>query len=276
MDYSLLFNIQITNVLSVNIIQAFDIRNVPPNCSIFLVIFLLPYPKPLFKTKPFSVASVIYIHQLFRQCVLEKDLRRVALLCQMYARFSAGDQTPVVHFVGETKVRLKDLNLQVSKTHWLSLLPHMENVDNDDEQCSSGELQFALSYSPTVQRLTVILLKVRNVHNSEGRVPNAILIRVYLVSGPKVLRKKTSIQKIVDGGAEFNESIIFTVGQIQLNKAYLRASVREAHSMTEFSTIGHVTVGARRSGKELGHWQRMIDNSKSPCTMWHRLMMKKR
>ncbi|KRZ20821.1 Synaptotagmin-12, partial [Trichinella pseudospiralis] len=198
------------------------------------------------------------------------------LLCQMYARFSAGDQTPVVHFVGETKVRLKDLNLQVSKTHWLSLLPHMENVDNDDEQCSSGELQFALSYSPTVQRLTVILLKVRNVHNSEGRVPNAILIRVYLVSGPKVLRKKTSIQKIVDGGAEFNESIIFTVGQIQLNKAYLRASVREAHSMTEFSTIGHVTVGARRSGKELGHWQRMIDNSKSPCTMWHRLMMKKR
>ncbi|KRY87544.1 Synaptotagmin-12 [Trichinella pseudospiralis] len=192
---------RITNVLSVNIIQAFDIRNVPPNCSIFLVIFLLPYPKPLFKTK---------------------------------------------------------------------------NVDNDDEQCSSGELQFALSYSPTVQRLTVILLKVRNVHNSEGRVPNAILIRVYLVSGPKVLRKKTSIQKIVDGGAEFNESIIFTVGQIQLNKAYLRASVREAHSMTEFSTIGHVTVGARRSGKELGHWQRMIDNSKSPCTMWHRLMMKKR
>ncbi|KRZ23888.1 hypothetical protein T4B_4048, partial [Trichinella pseudospiralis] len=42
---------RITNVLSVNIIQAFDIRNVPPNCSIFLVIFLLPYPKPLFKTK---------------------------------------------------------------------------------------------------------------------------------------------------------------------------------------------------------------------------------
>ncbi|KRY17255.1 Synaptotagmin-12, partial [Trichinella patagoniensis] len=193
---------RITNVLSVNIIQAFDIRNVPPNCSIFLVIFLLPYPKPLFKTK---------------------------------------------------------------------------NVDNDaEQQCSCGELQFALSYSPTVQRLTVILLKVRNVHNSEGRIPNAILIRVYLVSGPKVLRKKTSIQKIVDGGAEFNESIIFTVGQIQLNKAYLRASVREAHSMTEFSTIGHVTVGARRSGKELGHWQRMIDNSKSPCTMWHRLMMKQR
>ncbi|XP_003372116.1 synaptotagmin-12 [Trichinella spiralis] len=212
---------RITNVLSVNIIQAFDIRNVPPNCSIFLVIFLLPYPKPLFKTK---------------------------------------------------------------------------NVDNDaGQQYSCGELQFALSYSPTVQRLTVILLKVRNVHNSEGRIPNgkrffpsftiavgifvsipAILIRVYLVSGPKVLRKKTSIQKIVDGGAEFNESIIFTVGQIQLNKAYLRASVREAHSMTEFSTIGHVTVGARRSGKELGHWQRMIDNSKSPCTMWHRLMMKQR
>ncbi|KRX74871.1 Synaptotagmin-12, partial [Trichinella sp. T6] len=268
---------RITNVLSVNIIQAFDIRNVPPNCSIFLVIFLLPYPKPLFKTKPFSVASVIYIHQLFRQCVLEKDLRRVALLCQMYARLGAGDQPPAVHFVGETKVRLKDLNLQVSKAHWLSLLPHSENVDNDaEQQYSCGELQFALSYSPTVQRLTVILLKVRNVHNSEGRIPNAILIRVYLVSGPKVLRKKTSIQKIVDGGAEFNESIIFTVGQIQLNKAYLRASVREAHSMTEFSTIGHVTVGARRSGKELGHWQRMIDNSKSPCTMWHRLMMKQR
>ncbi|OUC46682.1 hypothetical protein D917_07544 [Trichinella nativa] len=156
---------RITNVLSVNIIQAFDIRNVPPNCSIFLVIFLLPYPKPLFKTKAHTRAYI--------QLCKGDYLRRVALLCQMYARLGAGDQPPAVHFVGETKVRLKDLNLQVSKAHWLSLLPHSENVDNDaEQQYSCGELQFALSYSPTVQRLTVILLKVRNVHNSEGRIPN--------------------------------------------------------------------------------------------------------
>ncbi|KFD58045.1 hypothetical protein M513_01278 [Trichuris suis] len=146
-------------------------------------------------------------------------------------------------------------------------LSSMADLSGGESEC--GMLEVRLAYSrldPLSKSKDELMLSTTEF--------SGILIRVYLVYGPKVLRRKTSIQQAEEGCVRFNESMIFSLSQIHLNRVYLRVSVREAHSLTEFTTIGHVTVGARCSGKEFGHWQRMMDNPTAPLTMWHKLLAK--
>ncbi|KHJ45901.1 C2 domain protein [Trichuris suis] len=264
-----------TNMLSIHLLQLHDARPVPAGNEMWFLLFLLPHQKPLFKTKASNAEHFqTNIEEEFEQCILEKDLRRVALLCQMYTR-SLSDDKATAQLVGQSRIRLRDLRITKSCTNWLVLSPASKNVDGIDEgKQQVGDVLFSLSYSPAAQRLTVVIMKVKNVKMTDSGYSKGILIRVYLVYGPKVLRRKTSIQQAEEGCVRFNESMIFSLSQIHLNRVYLRVSVREAHSLTEFTTIGHVTVGARCSGKEFGHWQRMMDNPTAPLTMWHKLLAK--
>ncbi|CDW51785.1 hypothetical protein TTRE_0000004401 [Trichuris trichiura] len=207
-----------TNMLSIYLLQLHDARLIPPGNEIWFLLFLLPHQKPLFKTKPIACTVTTKIEEEFEQCIFEKDLRRVALLCQMYTHCLSDDKA-AAQLVGQSRIRLRDLRITKSCTNWLVLSPasKVQNVDGiDDGKKQVGDVLFSLSYSPAAQRLTVVIMK----------------------------------------------------------RVYLRVSVREAHSVTEFTTIGHVTVGARCSGKEFGHWQRMMDNPTAPLTMWHKLLAK--
>uniref|UniRef100_A0A5S6QB06 C2 domain-containing protein n=1 Tax=Trichuris muris TaxID=70415 RepID=A0A5S6QB06_TRIMR len=263
----------LTNMLSIHLLQLHDIRLVSYGNEIWFLLFLLPHQKPLFKTKPVACAPVVRIQEQFQQCIYEKDLRRIALLCQMYTHGQTANQA-MPYLVSQARIRLRDVALMKSSISWLVLSSADKNSCSAKNGEHVGDVLFSLAYSPAAQRLTVIVMKVKTVDISGSNNPKGMLTRVYLVYGAKVLRKRTSIQHTEAGCAQFNESMIFSVSRVHLSKVYLRVSVREAHSLTEFTTIGHVTVGARCSGKEFGHWQRMIDNPTVPMTMWHKLLAK--
>ncbi|XP_017792561.1 PREDICTED: uncharacterized protein LOC108574471 [Habropoda laboriosa] len=71
-----------------------------------------------------------------------------------------------------------------------------------------GELMFSLSYLPTAERLTLVVVKARNLH---GASTGDFFVKVYLLQhGKKMHKKKTSVKK-GEKSPIFNEAIIFNV-----------------------------------------------------------------
>uniref|UniRef100_A0A915L0G9 C2 domain-containing protein n=1 Tax=Romanomermis culicivorax TaxID=13658 RepID=A0A915L0G9_ROMCU len=150
-------------------------------------------------------ATALSFHEKFHQCVREPDLRRVALLCQLYGRKS--NVSPTSDMLGQVKIRLKDVQLVRINTIWLTIVPPLEY------RPTLNLLQVPLRkfLSKSVLSVPIQLACMKDHQNlSEG-------IRVYLVHGAKVSRKKTSMKYIADGNVLFNESMIFALPQTQIS-----------------------------------------------------------
>ncbi|XP_015116872.1 uncharacterized protein LOC107041029 [Diachasma alloeum] len=137
-----------------------------------------------------------------------------------------------------------------------------------------GELMFSLSYLPTAERLTLVVVKARNLRGADA-VPGDFFVKVYLLQqGKKVHKKKTSCKR-GEKSPTFNEAMIFNVPAHALQTIQLRLTVAEstndqlANSKAE--SIGHVIIGATATGKSLAHWRQMLASLRHPVVMWHPL-----
>lgn len=168
--------------------------------------------------------------------------------------------------IGEVELKLADVDLANHITTWLNLV--------DSNQLNStdfGDIMFSLSYLPTAERLTVVVVKARNLrwtHNKEMADP---FVKVYLLqNGKKISKKKTSVKKD-EPNPIFNEAMIFSVPAHALQSLQLRVTVSEFQADGRTPSIGHVIVGSQASGKALSHWNQMITSLRKPIAMWHPL-----
>ncbi|VDL81698.1 unnamed protein product [Nippostrongylus brasiliensis] len=176
--------------------------------QIWLLFFLLPHPKPLWRTEARSTpSSFIDYSTVYQQCVRKGDLNKS---------------------------------------------PSDEPVDN----VKLGEVLFLASFSH--DRMTVIVSKVRNIPTEY----KTVFVRLYIVQPMgQVTKKKTSERVLVGGAADIGESMFF-------NKSHLRLSIVCGND--EFcKSIGHVTLGPKANGKELGHWKRALSSEGPPLATWH-------
>ncbi|XP_015605422.1 uncharacterized protein LOC107272621 isoform X2 [Cephus cinctus] len=137
-----------------------------------------------------------------------------------------------------------------------------------------GELMFSLSYLPTAERLTLVVVKARNLRGSHP-LPGDFFVKVYLLQqGKKMHKKKTSVKR-GEKSPIFNEAIIFSVPAHALQTIQLRLTVAEATGEpgtgSKAYSVGHVIVGSSASGRSLAHWRQMLAVLRRPVAMWHPL-----
>lgn len=85
-----------------------------------------------------------------------------------------------------------------------------------------GELMFSLSYLPTAERLTVVVVKARNLRFQDDRAAGDPFVKVYLMhQGKKIHKKKTSTKR-AERGPIFNEAMIFSVPAHTLSVSEIR------------------------------------------------------
>ncbi|XP_012528918.2 uncharacterized protein LOC105832480 [Monomorium pharaonis] len=135
-----------------------------------------------------------------------------------------------------------------------------------------GELMFSLSYLPTAERLTLVVVKARNLHGANSS-PGDFFVKVYLLQqGKKMHKKKTSVKK-GEKSPIFNEAIIFSVPAHALQSIQLRLTVAELNGdqNTKAYSVGHIIVGSTSTGKALAHWRQMLTALRRPVAMWHPL-----
>ncbi|XP_023245465.1 uncharacterized protein LOC106637445 [Copidosoma floridanum] len=137
-----------------------------------------------------------------------------------------------------------------------------------------GELLFSLSYLPTAERLTLVIVKARNLKGA-NETPGDFFVKVYLLQQGKKLNKKRTTIKRGEKSPIFNEAIIFSVPSHALQNVQLRLTVAEVSGDLSASTkaysVGHVIVGATTNGRSLAHWRQMLTMLRRPVPMWHPL-----
>ncbi|XP_056657225.1 synaptotagmin-12 isoform X2 [Monodelphis domestica] len=132
-----------------------------------------------------------------------------------------------------------------------------------------GEILLSLSYLPTAERLTVVVVKAKNLVWTNDKATADPFVKVYLLQdGRKISKKKTAVKKD-DPHPVFNEAMIFSVPAIVLQDLSLRVTVAECGSDGRADNIGHVIIGPSASGMGVTHWNQMLATLRKPVSMWH-------
>ncbi|KAK6617946.1 hypothetical protein RUM44_002388 [Polyplax serrata] len=167
--------------------------------------------------------------------------------------------------IGEGDLRLCDVSSRQGVTTWITL------TDTGQTRTEWGELMLSLSYLPTAERLTVVVVKARNLVFPQQRDSGDPFVKVYLLKqGKKIYKKKTSVKKR-ERSPIFNEAMIFNVPAASLQNLQLRLTVAENIGEPKACSLGHVILGSEASGKALSHWIQMLSTLRKPISMWHSL-----
>uniref|UniRef100_A0A8B9QV15 Synaptotagmin 12 n=1 Tax=Anas platyrhynchos TaxID=8839 RepID=A0A8B9QV15_ANAPL len=167
---------------------------------------------------------------------------------------------------GVAELKLSDLDLALRPFNaWLYLQDMNKAVD------TVGEILLSLSYLPTAERLTVVVVKAKNLMWSNGKVTADPFVKVYLLQdGRKISKKKTAVKRD-DNNPVFNEAMIFSVPAIVLQDLSLRVTVAESGEDGRADNTGHVLIGPAASGMGITHWNQMLATLRKPVSMWHPL-----
>ncbi|KAK5643895.1 hypothetical protein RI129_007740 [Pyrocoelia pectoralis] len=135
------------------------------------------------------------------------------------------------------------------------------------------EVLLSLSYLPSAERLTVVLLKARNLFLPSDKESVDPIVKVYLlVSGKRVKKKKTAARKNTRNPV-WNEALSFSLSSSNLSNAAIEICVIDQGSdlIASNPLIGCCLIGSRESGPEKDHWQDMIQSPRKAVACWHTL-----
>ncbi|XP_076641259.1 uncharacterized protein LOC143352547 [Halictus rubicundus] len=184
-----------------------------------------------------------------------------SLLIEVYSSIDGNDT-----LIGVATFQLEPLH-KVPATTWLNL------IGSPLPTPRLGELMFSLTYLPTAKRLTLVVVKAKNLRGSS--VPGGFFVKVYLLlQGKKIHKKRTSIKK-GDNSPIFNEAIIFHVPIHILANIQLRLTVAQVNGDQSISSkpysVGHIIIGPTSTGRALEHWSLMLTDIRHPVAKWHYL-----
>ncbi|CAG9860543.1 unnamed protein product [Phyllotreta striolata] len=250
--------------LIVNVLEAKELRGIikrDGNLDTYVRVSLLPDKEATIQTKVYrSTGSPSYKERFLFSMNPREQSQRVLSFHVYCTDFLSHT------LVGEGEIRLSDVSLRQPVTTWVTL------TDTGQKGTEYGELMFSVSYLPTAERLTVVVVKARNL-NFTTDTPGDVFVKVYLMQhNKKIIKKRTSIKK-GEKCLIFNESMMFSVPAHTLQTIQLRLTVAEccADDSSNALVIGHVIVGSQANGRSLSHWNQMLTALRKPVAMWHSL-----
>ncbi|XP_026746085.1 synaptotagmin-5-like [Trichoplusia ni] len=200
-----------------------------------------------------------FFDQHFKFPVSHDELSDKTLLLQVfdYDRFSRNE------VMGSAKVPLSRVEVAGGAEVWAEL--SRERRPPEELQ----ELLLSLSYLPSAERLTVVVLKARNLlPPQEGKDALDVYVKVYLlVNGKRVKKKKTNRKEI--NSPVWNEALSFSLPSANLQEASIEVCVVSGGSSG--LVVGWCCVGGAEPAAEGRHWAQMAHETRKAVAMWHTL-----
>ncbi|BFZ25233.1 hypothetical protein BsWGS_28272 [Bradybaena similaris] len=246
------------------IISVFQCRDLNPNpytgtLDTFVKGVLIPGSDSKFQTKTIKNSTDPVYKERFLFSVEPENLQGQLLQLQVFSV----DKYARQKVIGEADVRVGDIDLNMPMKMWFNLR------DIDEKPTEYGDILFSLSYLPTAERLTVVIVKARSLRWKNGKDAGDPFVKVYLLhNGKKISKKKTTVKR-GEKNPIFNEAMIFSVPASALPSVQLRITVAEYQSENKTPSLGHVIIGANTSGTESTHWNQMMTSLRKPVAMWH-------
>ncbi|XP_076444994.1 synaptotagmin-7-like isoform X2 [Babylonia areolata] len=262
-QFGLMYDFQ-NLTLTLRIIRAVDLpaKDVTGTSDPYVKILLLPDKKHKLLTK----VKKRNLNPHWNECFLfegwpHNKLLEKTLYLQVidYDRFSRDDP------IGETYLPLNEIDLSQSPVSWKYLQPCK------DTRGKLGELLLSLCYQPNIGRLTVIVMKAKELKAKDITGSSDPYVKIWMYFGnTKVEKKKTNI-KMRTLNPVYNESFIFEIPWEKIREASLEVTVMDFDKVGRNEMIGKVILGCRSGPMETRHWNDMVAKPRQQVAQWHLL-----
>lgn len=137
-----------------------------------------------------------------------------------------------------------------------------------------GEVLVSLCWQPAACRLTVVLLKARNLPKMDVTGLADPYVKMYLLyNGQRIAKKKTHVKKRTLNPV-FNESFVFEVPaapNATLDHVSLELLVLDWDRVTKNEVIGRLELGVNGTGSARHHWREVQAAPRRQIADWHKL-----
>uniref|UniRef100_A0A3P8RJQ3 Synaptotagmin 6 n=1 Tax=Amphiprion percula TaxID=161767 RepID=A0A3P8RJQ3_AMPPE len=267
-NFSLKYDYE-NEALLVNILKAVDLpaKDLCGTSDPYVKIYLLPDRKK-FQTRVHRKTLNPTFNESFQFPVPYDELaaRKLHMSVFDFDRFSRHDMIGEV--VLENLFETSDLSRETNI--WRDIdYATSESVD-------LGEIMFSLCYLPTAGRLTLTVIKCRNLKAMDITGYSDPYVKVSLIcDGRRLKKKKTSIKKNTLNPT-YNEAIIFDIPPDSMDHVSLHISVMDYDLVGHNEIIGVMRVGCNAEGLGRDHWNEMLAYPRKPIAHWHPLLESKK
>ncbi|KYQ55856.1 Synaptotagmin-C [Trachymyrmex zeteki] len=210
-----------------------------------------------------------FFDQHFKFPVSYEELQEKTLVFD-YDRFSRNDM------VGSVRVAMDSLEL-VSSTSSIEVWGEITRERKPPEEIQ--EVLVSLSYLPSAERLTVLMMKARNLFPLQDKETLDPFAKVSLLCGERRVKKKkkTAVRKTTTNPV-WNEAMSFNIPASLLASSAIEICVLDSSSelMGGNAIVGSCIIGpatSADSGNSQGreHWLQMTQSPRKQIAEWHTL-----
>ncbi|XP_003396022.1 synaptotagmin-10-like [Bombus affinis] len=252
--------------LVVKILEARElpVKDVTGSSDPYVKVYLLPDRKKKYQTKVHRKNLNPVFNETFIFSVSYEELREQYLQFSVYDfdRFSRNDLIGQV--VWKELLDCTDLEQEIEYT--MDILCAMQ------DKVDLGKLMLSLCYLPTAGRLTVTVIKARNLKAMDITGSSDPYVKVYLLcQDRRIKKKKTSVKKNTLFPV-YNEILVFDVPAENIEDVSLIVKVIDYDRIGSNELMGCTAIGADFIGIGREQWLKMLENPRKPVTQWYPLM----
>ncbi|XP_068958927.1 synaptotagmin-10 [Petaurus breviceps papuanus] len=253
-------------LLVVSIIKALDLpaKDFTGTSDPYVKIYLLPDRKKKFQTRVHRKTLNPLFEETFQFPVAYDQLNNRKLHFSVYDfdRFSRHDMIGEV--IVDNFFEVSDLSKEASV--WKDI--HCATTESID----LGEIMFSLCYLPTAGRMTLTVIKCRNLKAMDITGSSDPYVKVSLMcEGRRLKKRKTSTKKNTLNPV-YNEAIIFDIPPENVDQVSLMIAVMDYDRVGHNEVIGVCRTGLNAEGLGRDHWNEMLAYHRKPITHWHPLL----
>ncbi|KAI9579814.1 synaptotagmin-4 [Glossina fuscipes] len=201
------------------------------------------------------------------------DLQNMSLhfVILSFDRYSRDD------VIGEVVCPLSSIEIGDISKEALSISKEIQPRSLKIRAQGRGELLISLCWQPAAGRLTVVLLKARNLPRMDVTGLADPYVKIYLLyNGQRIAKKKTHVKKRTLSPV-FNESFAFDIPATEgtgatLEGVSLELMLLDWDRVTKNEVIGRLELGGpNSSGTALNHWNEVCNSPRRQIAEWHKL-----
>ncbi|XP_071484880.1 synaptotagmin-6-like [Diadema antillarum] len=255
-----------TETLNVHIDRAVNLpaKDFSGTSDPYVKIYLCPDRKRKYQTKVHRKNCDPVFDERFAFQIPYNELETKTLKFTVYDfdRFSRHD------LIGEVNVTSLLTDRDLSKE-----TQYVEDIvkGSSQEKADLGEVMFSLNYLPTACRLTLTVIKARNLKAMDITGASDPYVKVSLMSqGKRMKKKKTTVKKNTLNPV-YNEAMVFDVAPDSMQNICLVVAVVDYDWVGHSELIGVCEVGPNAPAQGSTHWADMLANPRKPIAQWYQL-----
>ncbi|KAM4711569.1 synaptotagmin-10 [Anableps anableps] len=264
LSFSLLYDYE-EQALVVKILKALDLpaKDFTGTSDPYVKIYLLPERKKKFQTRVHRKTLNPTFDETFRFPVAYDELcnRKLHFSVYDFDRFTSHDMIGEV--VVDNLFELSDLSREA--VVWKDI--HAATTESID----LGEIMYSLCYLPTAGRMTLTVIKCRNLKAMDITGSSDPYVKVYLICNGRRLKKRKTTTKKSTLNPVYNEAIIFDIPPENVEQVSLSIMVMDYDRVGHNEVIGVCRAGPDAVGLGRDHWNEMLAYPRKPITHWHAL-----